>query len=271
MLPATLKDWIKHYGVVFGTSGFLMNRLLRSAKLQYDRIVCASEWTANELRSFPKLQDRVFFVPNGVNLEDFDPAQKIDRPVGKIRLLSIGRLVATKGHRYGIEALSYLKTEYPSLCLRILGDGPLKEELLLLCQKFGVSDSVEFLPPVSHDQMPSLYLSSDFFFMPSVWEGFPVSLLEAMASKLPIVATNIQGIDEIVNCDSAVLARAEDPADLAEKLRWAIEHPKEMESRAENAFGEVSRYRWEMTAVGELETMSAKEMRAENPKPSVSA
>jgi glycosyltransferase involved in cell wall biosynthesis len=253
MLSRTLKGWTKYYGSVFGLAGFVMDRLLRSGALKYDRIICDAKWFADEMKESPAIADKVCYVPNGVNLDEFVPAQARTNHKGQIRLLSVGRLAETKGHRYVIEAMSYLKREYPGVKLDILGSGALKDRLMEISQHFGVADMVEFRSPVEHAEMPKLYHRYDFFVMPSIWEGLPVSLIEAMASKLPIIASDIPAITELLGLDSAIFASKEDARDLAEKLRWAFQHREQVSKHAESAFEIAKRYDWAVTASKEVE------------------
>jgi glycosyltransferase involved in cell wall biosynthesis len=250
-LPKRLSGWVKFYGRIFGFAGFVMSRLLRAGMLKYDRIICAAKWFADELKESPEIADRVRYVPNGVALEKFHNAGQ-GLANGKIRLLSVGRLVETKGHRYLIEALSYLK-ETPAVKLDILGNDPLKEPLMQLAKHLKVDDRIEFRAPVSYEKMPDLFNNYDYFVMPSLWEGFPVSLIEAMASKLPVIGTTISAITAVLDDDSAIFASQEDAQDLAKKLQWAFEHRGEALRRAEKAYEIAQRYDWDLTARQEIE------------------
>lgn len=252
MLSKTLRGWIKYYGLIFGFAGYIMDRLLRSNLLKYDRIISASQWLADELKESPQIANKVYFVPNGVDLKKF--ANPRCRPNnGSLRLLSVGRLVENKGHRYLIEALARLKNDCPTITLDILGNGPLKVALLELAKELEVEDRVEICPPITHQRMPQLLTEYDFFVMPSLWEGLPVSLIEAMASKLPILATKITAFTAILDEGSAIFAATEDAADLAEKLKWAYEHRSEVLQYAESAYKIAKKYDWNITAKQEIE------------------
>ena len=220
--------------------------------LKYDRIICAAKWFADEMKESPAIANKVCYVPNGVNLNEFNPP-RYPNDNDHIRLLSVGRLAETKGHRFVIEALSYLKPDYPGIRLDILGNGPLKGRLREQTRHLGVADLVEFRPPVDHAEMPRLYHHYDFFVMASIWEGLPVSLIEAMASKLPIVATDIPAITDVLGAESATFALKEDARDLADKLRWAFEHRDQVRKQAEAALEIAKRYDWEVTARQEIE------------------
>jgi len=259
MLSRTLTGWIKYYGPVFGSVGFVMDRLLRSGKLKYDRIICAAKWFADEMKQSPAIANKVCYVPNGVDLEEFSPALIRRDNNGQIRLLSVGRLAETKGHRYVIEALSLLKPDYPSIRLDILGNGPLKERLKELTRQLAVADMVQFCPPVAHSQMPKLYHNYDFLVMPSIWEGLPVSLIEAMASKLPIIAADIPAIKDVLDADSAAFSSKENARDLADTLKWAFENADEARAHAESAYEIVKRYNWTATAMQEIDEFDDRE------------
>jgi len=251
-LPRTLKGWLRFYGPVYGFVGFLMNCLLRSGKLKYDRIISAGKWFADELKQSPKIASRVSYIPNGVDLQQFCNRKKHPCNPELVRLLSVGRLVETKGHRYSIEALSHLKDEYPRIKLDIFGDGPLKQTLGRLAEQLGVYDRVDFKLPVPYEQMAQIYIQYDFFVMPSVFEGFPVVLIEAMASELPIIATAIPGIAGVLDASCATLALTEDGHDLAQNLRWAFKHPDEIAQKADLAYKYAKQYSWDRVAEQEM-------------------
>lgn len=252
-LSGTLKGWIKFYGPVYGLAGYVMDRLLRRGTLKYDRIICAGKWFADELKQSPKIADRVVYVPNGVDLESFKRNGAKHCDPDSLRLLSVGRLVETKGHRYLIEAMSKIKNEFPQIKLDIVGDGGLKQQLRELAERLGVSDRVEFLSLVAHDKMPDIYRRYDFFVMPSVFEGLPISLIEAMATGLPIIATEIPGVTSILDSSTATLAATENAADLAEKMRWAFMNREAVLEKALVAHEQARRYDWQLTARQEID------------------
>lgn len=252
-LSGTLSGWVKFYGPVYGLAGYLMDSLLRSGWLKYDRIICVGKWFADELKNHPAISDKVCYIPNGVNLQDFSGNGAKRESERAIRLLGVGRLVETKGFRYAIEALAYLKDDYPQVRLDILGNGPLKQSLHELAARLGVSHMTRFQAPVPHKQMPRVYGEYDFFVMPSLFEGFPVALIEAMASKLPIIASDIPAITGILDARSAVIALNANAYDLARKLRWAIENRDEVACGAERAYEIARDYNWDTTARLEIE------------------
>jgi glycosyltransferase involved in cell wall biosynthesis len=131
-------------------------------------------------------------------------------------ILSVGRLSKEKAHADLIKAFKQLCTTNPDLnCkLVIVGDGPERERLESASAQSGLSQRIIFAGQVP-DVRPS-YAMSDVFVLPSLTEGSPNVLLEAMAAQVPIVATAVGGVPEIVeNEDAALLVPADDPAALA--------------------------------------------------------
>jgi glycosyltransferase involved in cell wall biosynthesis len=255
-LQPDLKGWVKFYGPAYGLGGYAMYRMLRAGRMKYDRIICAARFLADDLRRHPRIADKIRYVPNGINLADFQGECGYSPQNGSkaIRLLSVGRMVELKGFRYAVEALSHLKDEYPQARLDILGSGPERESLERLAKQLGVADMVEFRPPVAYDQMPATYRQYQFFVMPSLTEGLPMALIEAMASRLPVVATNIPAVTTILDQRSATLCAKEDAADLARKLRWAFEHPREVRRAADRAYEIAQEFNWDSTVSNEVET-----------------
>jgi glycosyltransferase involved in cell wall biosynthesis len=255
MLPNGLREWIGYYGAAFGTAGYLMARLLRAGVLRHDRVVCAARWFAEELKRSPALAAKVRYVPNGVDFERFAGAgtPRAAANPGASRLLCVGRLVETKGHRHAIDALARLKHRHPGLRLDIVGAGPLRGALLDLARRLGVGERVQIVAPVGHAEMPALYRGYDFFVMPSLWEGQPVSLIEAMASRLPVIATDMPSITDVLDARCGTLFAREDAADLAAQLDWAIANPAAVRERAERACESARRYDWSATAGLELQ------------------
>jgi glycosyltransferase involved in cell wall biosynthesis len=253
-LPGTLRGWFRFYGPFYGMAGYIMARLLRSGKLKYDRLICVGKWFADELKRSPKIMNKIDYIPNGVDLEQFSNNRRnTEGDMNPNRLLSVGRLVETKGHRYLIKAISLLRTEFLDVRVDLLGDGPLRSSLTQLIRRLGLQDMVRFRSPVRHEDMPKVYRQYDLLVMPSVFEGFPVSLIEAMASKLPIVATSIPGIAGIVDDRSAILAVSQNVPDLAEKIRWALEHKIETREKAKRAYHIAENYDWDIIATKEIQ------------------
>jgi glycosyltransferase involved in cell wall biosynthesis len=117
----------------------------------------------------------------------------------KVRLLAIGRLIPRKGFDFLIRSLpEVMKNARRDFLVEIVGDGPMRSELTGLTQKLGVAQKVVFAGTVPYDQLAQKYQQADVFVLSSLAEGMPLVVLEAMASGLPIIATRVQGMEDLV-------------------------------------------------------------------------
>lgn len=108
----------------------------------------------------------------------------------------IGRLHVQKGQKYLLQAFHLMNKECPNSKLVMIGDGELRDELTGMAQELGISDKIYFLGARTN---PAEYLAIfDCFVLPSLWEGQPISLLEAMVAGKPIIATTVDGINDIL-------------------------------------------------------------------------
>lgn len=148
------------------------------------------------LQSFPHLKIKV--IHNGVDPTKFYPASK---PVTQPIILCTSRLGERKGVEYLIRALPFI----PRAKLYLVGTGILEPFLKKLVKQLNLTNRVKFFGQVSHDQLPAIYRQAKIFVLPSLSESYSNALLEAMATGLPVVATNIGGNPEIVNLQNGLL------------------------------------------------------------------
>ncbi|MEX2375326.1 MAG: glycosyltransferase [Dehalococcoidia bacterium] len=169
----------------------------------------------------------------GVSCEKF-AFQARFRPEGEaVRLLTVGRLVPKKGVEYVLRALGLLKQKGRLKLFHydIVGDGPERKTLEALCEKLGLKDHVTFHGGLSHEKVADWMRSADLFISPSVtaangdMEGIPTTIMEAMASGMPVVSTIHSGIPELVqDGESGFLCRERDFEQLAEKIRFLCQN-----------------------------------------------
>ena len=144
-------------------------------------------------------------VPNGIRLERFRPADDVARqslvaelglPTGSRIIGTVGRLQPVKDHALLLRAFAKVRVQVPEAALVIVGDGPLRAALEAQAEQAGLSDALRFMGD-RHD-VPRLLTGMEVFALTSTSEGYSVALLEACASSLPIVATDVGGNREIV-------------------------------------------------------------------------
>lgn len=136
-------------------------------------------------------------VQNGIDLEEFVPAAEAHG--GPPVVLFVSRLIERKGLQYLLPALARLRDEGVSFRLLVAGDGPLRGELEQQTRDLGLAEQVEFLGLIERANLPAVYARGDLFVLPSVSEGMPNVVLEAIACGLPIVGTDVPGMAELVN------------------------------------------------------------------------
>lgn len=191
----------------------------------------SERWRA-ELISLGCQPDRITLHRMGVDLSKFAFMPRDPRRHGGIRLLTVARLVEKKGLPYALRAVARLIDDWPQITYRIVGDGPLRSELLALIGELGISRHVSLLGAQSHEAVAAIMRDADLFLLPSVvsaegdQEGIPVSLMEAMAAGLPVLTTRHSGIPELVQDGvSGFLVPEGDVDALTERLQYLLEHP----------------------------------------------
>ena len=157
---------------------------------------------------------RVAVIPNGIDLARYHPAPR--RRQRRI-ITTVANLRPEKGHDVLIRAAALVAREVPDVVFQLAGDGPMRAQLSSDAAARGVGDVVRFLG--HREDVPELLHGSDLFVLPSRTEAFPNGVVEAMAAALPVVATSVGGIPELVDDGrNGVLVRAGDEHALAAAL-----------------------------------------------------
>jgi glycosyltransferase involved in cell wall biosynthesis len=172
---------------------------------------------------------KIAIIHNGVDTRRFavpqDARNAIRHALGFTEadsvLIMVARLHPGKGHRVLLDAMRQLLPLYPKLKLICLGEGEGEPELRGLCESFGVAHCVQFVG--YQRNVPEWLTAADINVLPSFYEGLPLTILEAMAAKLPTVASNVGGIPEAIEDGvSGLLVPPGDPHRLAEALSLLI-------------------------------------------------
>ena len=168
-----------------------------------DLFLPVSEFWKKKLISLGCPAEKIIVNHMGVDINKFKPnAEKKDKK--SIKILTVARLTEKKGHCYALQALREVVNSISDVEYHIAGDGPLLGELKDLTVRLGLASHVIFHGKVNSDEVLSLYRDADIFLLPSItppsgdMEGIPVSLMEAMACALPVIASQHSGIPELV-------------------------------------------------------------------------
>jgi len=169
---------------------------------------------------------KLVYVPLGIDAAEFSP--EANRTASSPpRLLCVGRLAPEKGQALLLEAVAALRAQNRPLLLRLVGDGPDRKWLENRAAELGIASVVEFEGWVDQARLMKLYSETDVFVLPSLAEGIPMVLMEAMAMRIPCVAPRITGIPELIEhgIDGMLFAVA-DVADLTKTIGILLESPE---------------------------------------------
>ncbi len=209
-------------------------------------VVLVSNSMRREL--FPKFKPRqkVFTIRNGLSVEETLRIARDQLPKQLTRftsshdpvILGVGRLSPEKGFDHLIDSFGAMKTAYPNAGLVIAGEGRLRTELEERADQLGYANDV-FMPGYCSN-VPALMARCSVLVISSITEGLPISLLEAMALRLPIVSTAVGEIPSVLEDGKNGILVGTDRRDLANILERTLRDPDGTALRAERAFRKVS-------------------------------
>jgi glycosyltransferase involved in cell wall biosynthesis len=211
---------------------------LRLALALSDRMVAVSHRLAADLRRDLRVAaSRVSVLPNGVRAERAHPGTVRDElglGPGDRLLVSVGNLYPVKGHRHLIDALGLLRERNHEPHLAIAGRGDLADALTARAHHLGLADRVHLLGLRS--DIPALLAAADAFVLPSLSEGLPLALLEAMFAGCPIVASEVGEVGAALgDGEAGLLVPAGDSAALANSLEKVLADPARAREMGERA------------------------------------
>jgi len=228
----------------------LYHQLDRWSLRAADRVVTVCDYFARDLQRMGVPASRISVQQNPIRLQP-PPSEEekcklraeLGLPDGAMVLLTIGRLSQEKGHADLLRAMARLRQD-PSASnvhLLIVGSGPEKDALVALRTQLGLDEVVQFCG--QKDDVRPYYGIADVFVLPSHSEGSPNVLLEALAAELPIVATAVGGVPELLTHEvNALLVPMQDVAQLAGAMRRLLDDPALRQQLSENGKQEVARH-----------------------------
>ena len=194
------------------------------------KIICVSKSLKERLINLKIKENKLFVIPNGVDIIEFTKihgAKFFDKYlVGREdfkKIIFVGRLDVQKGVEYLIRAIPIVIKTYSKVHFFILGNGNLENMLKSLAKKLKIIDHITFLDMIPLEKMCEFYSSADIFCLPSLHEGFPLSIAESLSIGLVIVASAIEGIPEaIIENENGFLTTPKNVLQLSEKLIKAL-------------------------------------------------
>jgi glycosyltransferase involved in cell wall biosynthesis len=211
---ATCHNWVG------GTAALdIYNRLDRWVLKRFNAIAAVSETVREQLIHSGIPANRIKVIDNGIDVEAFARPQLLteSRVAGEKVIGVVARLDLQKGFEYLLIAVRELCNRFQGLTVVISGDGPDRQGIEKMIERYGLQNNVVLAGQQS--DMPSVYAAMDLFVLPSLNEGLPMTVLEAMAAAKPIVATRVGAIPSVIrDGETGLLVNPKDAAGLRDAI-----------------------------------------------------
>ena len=212
-----------------------------------DSVICYTIEEKNKLIDIG-VKSNIRVIHNGINSQLFSPNEEEENLI-----LWVGRFLSGKGVEYLIEAFSILSKNHSGLKLLLVGDGPQKRGILEKAVNLGVRDKISIKNFVPNEEMPTIYRGSKVFVLPSLSEGVPRTILEAMSCEVPVVSTDLPQIRNLVS-DCGFLVPKKNPVALAEAIDRLLSDEDLRKKFCINGRDKIKRnYTWQETVENTVE------------------
>jgi glycosyltransferase involved in cell wall biosynthesis len=230
---------------------FLLHRVLSKARV----IICPSEYYLEQSRFLGRYGDKVIAIHNGVNLEDFNVAlskedcrRLLGLPADSKLILFVGELIEYKGPDVLVKAMAHIVRKVPNAQLVFLGDGTMKNGLQNLTQSLGLAEQVKFAGFIGGDVKARYYKAADLLCLPSTMgpESFGIVLLEAWASGLPIVVSDLPTFKSLVeDGHNGIVTLRRDDQSLASGIVRLLEDEGLRHRMGRRAYEKAEQFSWD--------------------------
>jgi glycosyltransferase involved in cell wall biosynthesis len=207
----------------------MIRPILKSTLIKADKVISVCKALKDEMVSLGISKNKIQVVSNGVDSGKFyiikkrNARKQLDLPMDYKVILSVGSLIPRKGFDLLIKAFrKVLDQQHNKVLLIIIGEGPLRSELETLVETNHLTHNVIFAGKQQHNQLNIWYNSADLFVLCSDREGWPNVLMESIACGVPIVATNVWGIPEIITSTEIGLLAKREIYDIVAKICYAL-------------------------------------------------
>ncbi|HMN19545.1 MAG TPA: glycosyltransferase family 4 protein [Candidatus Moranbacteria bacterium] len=210
--------------------------------------VVANSQGLKELALKTLARQEIAVIPNGIATEEFFPGSRTGTE-DTFEIICVSRITPRKGIRFLVMAMEGLVEKYPHMRLTVIGEGNEKKSLENLVRSLHLERHVRFLGLISHARLPQYYREADVFVLPSLNEGMSNTVLEALASGLPIVATRTGGTEELVSDGvNGFVVEMRSSEDIAKSLEDLAQHPVKRLQMAAMSRQIAKRMSWESVA-----------------------
>jgi len=210
-----------------------------------DRVICLTRSDAQEIVRFGCPSDKIRVIPNAIDANRFRPRKGCQENL----VVWVGRFVPEKGLNYLIEAAKIVVKKFKNVEFILVGYGPLKTNIMKLAYSSGLlNNAVRFAGPFNRDRVADVLGTASVFVLPSLKEGLPLSLLEAMACGVPVVGSDIPGINDVItHGKNGLLVSARNPEALADTVLTLLNDEDFRRRLGRNARRLImEKYSWDM-------------------------
>ncbi len=243
---------ITNHGIMSASAPDLFNLLYLKTLGKWtlnaaDRVICYTDEEKEYLINILHINaSKISVIPNGVDTVKFCPSNEI-KHTDDISLLWVGRFVNGKGVDSLIRAMDILVKDVPNVHLTLVGDGPERGAIQMLIKKFALDNYVEIIDFVPNDELPNIYQTSDIFVLPSLHEGVPRTVIEAMSCGLPVVMSDMPHLRELINGGGLMFPKGDVQA-LADTLKSLIDDAEKRQFIGQRARKKVEKdHSWDNT------------------------
>lgn len=247
---AAIKIYTEHsynelYHIQGRINGWLQKKLLKSIYKKNKAIVAVSTSVKNFLIKLQSVKaSKVLVIPNGIDLEEIEKSSKKIKEINKAPVIgTVGNLYKLKGQKYLIQAMKGVVERFPFATLEIIGEGPERADLDTLIEESKLERHVTLLGQKSN--IYEYMKHWDLFVLPSLSETFGITILEAYAAGVPVVATKTGGITDIVeHKKSGLLVESKNPKALSDAIIEILDHPAEASKLKHGGLERVKHFDW---------------------------
>ena len=245
---------------------FLLKFLNKFVLFRIDYIIAVSPVLKENIEEMGVPREKVRYIPNGVDVDEFSPPSS--NPPAPHRLLWVGRMSVEKGLHILIEAMREVLREFPHAQLTLVGDGPEKSTIEQLIKEYQLEKHVHLEGLCSHQEVSRYFKRAHVFVLPSLREGFPLVVLEALASGVPCIASNVGGLKAVVEDGvNGYLVSPSNMKELSLKVIELLNNPDVLKEMGESARNTIAdHYSWGSIADRTLDIYQ-QDMAGRNGKP----
>lgn len=188
-------------------------------------------------------------VPNIIDLSRFRAETRLEAPAplkaGFPHIIVTRNLEPIYDNATALRAFSIVRRTFPAARLSLAGSGPEQQALVSLATDLGIADAVTFTGRVDNERMAALYHSADIMINPSLVDNMPISVLEALASGVPVVSTDVGGVPYLVEHEkTALLVPVQDANAMADAILLLVNDPARMKQMKKAGIESVQQYTW---------------------------